>query len=145
VKKRGAQIVVLGTALLVVAVCRAAAPVGRFTIAGDIVTDEVTGLRWQRVVPTGTSDWAEAKAYCENLTLAGMTGWRLPTKKELESIVDWRVEPAVDSTAFPGTRGDFWSSTSVAGDSSLAWVVGFTYGSSTTENIGVWMNKRCVL
>ncbi len=33
--------------------------------------------------------WEEALAYCEGLTLGDHSDWRLPTIKELNSIVDY--------------------------------------------------------
>ena len=60
-----------------------------FTDNGDCtVTDNVTGLIWQQEDDDVTKTWEEALAYCETLTLAGPTDWRLPDIKELMSIVD---------------------------------------------------------
>ena len=35
----------------------------------------------------------DALAYCESLTLAGHADWRLPSAKELQSIVDYTHAP----------------------------------------------------
>ncbi|MCB1157131.1 MAG: DUF1566 domain-containing protein [Leptospiraceae bacterium] len=56
------------------------------------VTDNNTGLIWQQSNgEQSTGDyqftWQEALSYCENLSLAGKTDWRLPDIKELQSIV----------------------------------------------------------
>jgi hypothetical protein len=58
------------------------------------------------------------------------TDWRFPNVKELSSITDkTRNNPAIDVTAFPSTpSNEFWTSTPYAGDSSLAWNVGFDIG-----------------
>ena len=51
------------------------------------VTDNRTGLIWQQGEP-GAMTWNSALTYCEGLSLAGSTDWRLPNIKELESLVD---------------------------------------------------------
>ena len=94
------------------------------------VTDNITGLMWQQAVAAGTFTWAQAKAYCPTLTLVGHSDWRLPTRIELVSLVDLaRSSPAINTTYFPSTPSDyFWSSSPLAGSSSLAWYVNFDSG-----------------
>ena len=78
-----------------------------------------------------------AEEYC------GVSNWRLPTRRELNSIVNYdEVEPAADLSIFPYTPSAvFWSGTSVYSDSSSgdqAWATDFNYGGSgkvdKTEN-----------
>ena len=122
------------------------APAGRYTTANGTVYDTKTKLTWQQTVASGTYNWAGAKTYCAGLSLNG-TGWRLPTIKELQTIVDdSRTNPAIDTTAFPSTPADwFWSSSPLAGSSSYAWDVSFDFGftgySDVSYNYG---NVRCV-
>ena len=83
-----------------------APPESRYVVEGnapeDIVTDRGTGLTWQRRPGTETYGFSEAQAYCSALTLEG-TGWRLPSMKELQTIVDEsRSDPALDPEIFPG-------------------------------------------
>ena len=95
------------------------------------VTDLATGLTWQREDDNVLrANDGPAAAYCQGLTLAG-GGWRLPTIKELRSIVDDRVySPAIDSETFPGTNSSrYWSATSDARPFSInAWCVYFNFG-----------------
>ena len=42
-----------------------------YSATADVVTDNVTGLIWQQVVPNGTFTWERAKSYCEGLELGG--------------------------------------------------------------------------
>lgn len=111
----------------------ATVPAGRYTISGGMVTDTETELVWQQTAPAGGYTWANAKTYCASVgaTLGG-TGWRLPTMKELQTIVDdSRTNPSIDPTAFPGTESlGFWSSSPLAGLSSSAWLINFNSGNT---------------
>lgn len=74
---------------------------------GDVVIDTVTGLMWQRT-DGGEMTWAQAKAYCDTLTLGGHTDWRLPAGHELFSIHDFsRSNPALP-TVFQRTGAEYW-------------------------------------
>ena len=124
----------MGLVVAMVTAANAAAPVGRYTVSTDTVLDTKTNRTWQRVVPTATYTWANATTYCQALSLGGMTGWRLPTLKELQSLVDIRMfKPSIDAAAFPATPANyFWSSSPYAYLPSYAWVVDFSYGTTTT-------------
>jgi hypothetical protein len=115
------------------------------------VTDRASGLIWTRGDSgtlrardkrgNGATDWPGALAFCETLTLAGRSDWRLPNAKELQSIVDYTRspwsgrEPALDPvfqftsiTAEDG-RKDFpayWTSTThLAGPEGMAVILHF--------------------
>ena len=110
----------------------ASAVTGSYTDNADgTVTDTSTGLRWQQAGSSNTQTWEQALAYCEGLNLGGYTDWRLPTSKELESLVDYsRYEPAINTTYFPSAVSSFyWSSTTHAIDTYSAWGVYFANGS----------------
>ncbi len=85
------------------------------------VTDTSTGLIWQKdSARDGHGDiksmtWQEALSYCEALSLAGDTDWRLPTIKELRSIVDYSRHGPSIAPVFAETRAsNYWSSTTNA-------------------------------
>ncbi len=73
---------------------------------------------------------------------AGHTDWRMPNRKELESILDLEtfspsVDPVFNTGCVPActvttcsctVSSSDWSSTSVANVPSVAWVVGFNDG-----------------
>jgi hypothetical protein len=119
-----------------------------------VVLDNVTGIFWQgcvaglsgnncEVVPDGgiaaTYTWQQALAYCEGLSWGGHSDWRLPNMKELRSIVsEKRYSPSIDTTAFPATPSAwFWSSSSYAGYSGLAWRGEFLIGYVCVSACGV--------
>ncbi|MDI7270074.1 MAG: DUF1566 domain-containing protein, partial [Myxococcota bacterium] len=134
---------------------------GRFeplTLSGDrVVRDTATGLEWQGCVAGQSGDscgtgsatgmsWQAALAYCDGLSWAGHDDWRLPSRNELQSIVDYgRVAPAVDPTAFPATPSNwFWSSSSYAGSASDAWAVYFASGGVDSGGKANTTYVRCV-
>ncbi|OGG99118.1 MAG: hypothetical protein A2600_04915 [Candidatus Lambdaproteobacteria bacterium RIFOXYD1_FULL_56_27] len=110
------------------------------------VTDNVTGLVWQKA-STGTSyTWANALTYCSGNTaaLAG-TGWRLPTKMELSWIVRNEGAAPTINTTFTGTvSGNYWSSTTYALNSTFAWVVYFYSGDVDGSGKSSGSYVRCV-
>ena len=63
-------------------------------------------------------------------SLGGHTGWRVPNKVELESIVDiGHFSPCIDSAVFPSTPNDnFWTSSTMLVPSIWAFFVFFTFG-----------------
>ena len=58
-------------------------------------------------------------------------GWRLPTRQELESLIDLsRHDPAIDTEKYPDTKSAcYWTSTPCAWNAEAAvWVVYFSLG-----------------
>lgn len=64
--------------------------------------------------------------------VCGSNQWRLPTREELRSIVDYEIKypgPTIDKTYFPNSLNQFyWSSTPDANDKDSAWGIGFSFG-----------------
>jgi hypothetical protein len=131
-----------------------AAPSDRYTIANGTVLDTKTKLTWQQAVPTVTTDGgvmvrtftqAAAVSYCGSLSLNG-TGWRLPTMKEIMTLINSSVySPAIDSTAFPNTAvTSYWTSTPSSIDPGFFWLVGFFDGGSGAGDPSQSAVLRCV-
>ena len=103
------------------------------------VSDGYTGLMWQQATSESEITWEEAILYCENLSLAGYTDWRLPNRNELQSLVDKQPEEtssAAISTSFPDTYAlPYWTSTSHALVPGHAWAVSFAFGQMTPFNV----------
>jgi hypothetical protein len=108
-------------------------PDPRFTDLGDgTVKDNLTGLEWAQAPHSlsGNStnmDWNSAIDFCNNLVYAGHSDWRLPSRKELMSLVDYgRYSPALPAGhPFAGVQdGKYcWSGTSRAYSAGYAWIV----------------------
>lgn len=113
--------------------------------ANGTVTDNRTNLTWQQA-ETADKIWDEAIAYCEGLSLAGASDWRLPNIKELTSINDEsRVRPSLNATAFPNAPSAlFWASTTQVNQSARAWTVDFTFGISSQNAKTDRLRVRCV-
>jgi hypothetical protein len=120
-------------------------PSPRMVIEADTAKDSVTGLTWQRGWQTA-APWLEAIATCEKLTLAGADDWRLPTIKELLSIVEDRaISPSTDVGAFPGNPAEWmWTNTPGLTPPNYAWTVSFTDGFSTPAAVTQLYIFRCV-
>ena len=112
----------------------------------EVVYDPNRQALWQdnKAVTTVYRDWEGAKAYCENLTFAGSSGWRLPTIEELLSITDdTKYNPAIKDGFKYVDSGNYWSSSSLISYSSLAWYVNFKYGSDDDYEFGSYA-VRCI-
>jgi hypothetical protein len=95
------------------------------------VTDSNTGLMWQKATASERYGWTEAMSYAENLTFAGYNDWRLPTIKELYSLINFNGNmlthtPYIDTDYFDFEYGDtstgareidvqYWSSNKYVG------------------------------
>jgi hypothetical protein len=114
------------------------------TDGGNLVAyDVVTGLTWQRGYDPASS-LADAWNKCVGLHGAG---WRVPTRIELVSLLDFTVasgQPLISASAFPGTAPlSYWTSSPVAGSDGGVWTVSFQSG--LTDNTGAAVSVvRCV-
>jgi hypothetical protein len=124
-----------------------------YTDNGDgTVTDNVTGLMWQKAIsatlPPPYQIWNDAVAACRNLRLAGYDNWRLPSAIELLSIVDYgKAQPAIDQSVFPNTPSyPFWTSSTTPSAGPNYWVVLFDDGRAIPEGAFTQMYSyaRCV-
>jgi hypothetical protein len=97
-------------------------------------TNPATNSGDQGTCGTGTGDAAtDTEAFIKALNTAGFGGysdWRMPTRKELRSIVDWgRSNPSINTTYFPNTTASgYWSSTTYVSYTYHAWYLHFLNG-----------------
>lgn len=138
---------------------------GPFSDPGDgTILDQKSGLVWQKCASgqgsagdsytacaTGTATtytWVNALAYCNTLNLNGITGWRLPSVKELVSLVDYSrsAAPATDTAFFPSTTGNYWTSTNHPSGSyrDQAYLIAFNAGTYDAAVKTTVARVRCV-
>lgn len=111
-----------------------------YTDNGDgTVTDNVTGIVWQKQNDGLGRSWSDAKTYCSSLTLGGGGGWRLPSRYELVTVTDY----GGDSVNYFPNRISSWSSTSVLGQSTF-WGLSNSYGYTQYSATSVNQYAQCV-
>ncbi len=125
-----------------------AKPTADFVDNGDgTVTHKKTGLMWKRCSEgqtwNGTTCTGFLTAYTWKLALqrgahasfAGHTDWRVPTVKDLRSIVEKQcTNPAINAVIFPTTASKwYWSASQSAVNATYAWLIAFNDGD---ESVG---------
>jgi hypothetical protein len=141
-----------------------------YTVGERVVTDNVTKLRWQRVLPEiypdcqGNYDfvgklrgvgsgctWEEAFAYCARPELAEELGggmWRLPTKIELESLINVHRVNAIDYSLDSFPIDSVWTSSpypnTIVDGLKMSWSVDFMIGVSGPRGRTKGSRVRCV-
>jgi len=121
------------------------------------VSDAATGLMWSQDDSGTGMDWEAALAWVQQMNdqnYLGHNDWRLPSAKELQSIVDYSrspsatssaaIDPVFNITSITAEDGSsdwpfFWSSTTHATDTAYndgAWGAYVCFG----EAYGYWMN-----
>jgi hypothetical protein len=117
------------------------------------IHDNVTNLTWE--VKTAANmydgyDFAGAATYASATNTAGLcgfnTGWRVPSRSELLSIVHLGTNnPAIDPDYFPNTDINwFWTSDIVAPVPAYAWYVNFGSGDSSAYDQSSYGHVRLV-
>ncbi|MCA9545985.1 MAG: DUF1566 domain-containing protein, partial [Myxococcales bacterium] len=107
----------------------------RYTVPGDgTVVDEITGLVWTQA-HLGKASWTDAWDLARGCAVGGYDDWRLPTLKELYSLIDFdgttnmsaaSSTPYLDTAVFAFDYGDeaagerfidaqYWSATEYVG------------------------------
>jgi hypothetical protein len=129
----------------------------------ECVKDNLTGLIWEgkptagdRASSNSYSNYgdgrsADASSYVTTVNaakLCGYSNWRLPTRAELQALLDYSVAspgPGVDTTWFPNTAAaSYWSSSAYLGSTAKAWYVSFANGTVSSDTRSVKLPLRLV-
>lgn len=115
------------------------------------IEDAETKLVWQQADSGSPMTFDAAGPYCQSLAL-NAHNWRLPSIKELSTLVDEtppiaKVSPAIDTTTFPITPANapYWSSSLFNGQPATAhspWVINYLDG--FTEYNQTMARVRCL-
>lgn len=110
------------------------------------VLDRQTGLVWQAMDDGTPRPWDKAETYCTELTLAGVHGWRLPHRAELQSLLRKDgAAPLIDESLFPRTKAlKYWTAERDAKFDHFAWAIGFGSGLAGLDDVGRMNFVRCV-
>ncbi len=104
-------------------------PSPRFSELSSTVLDNLTGLEWAKAPHSISGNasymvWADAVDFCNALELSGHDDWRLPSAREMLSLVDYgQFAPALPvGHPFTGiqTWTDYWTSTTLSYHSGVA-------------------------
>jgi uncharacterized protein DUF1566 len=115
---------------------------------GDVVRDTTTGLIWEQSPDLSHHVWIDAFSHCEGKRLGGLEGWRLPTVKELATLIDQeQKDPALPKDhPFANIRSAvYWSSTPSQTDDIVAWHVSFFTGQVVTDQKSQTRRVWCLL
>ncbi len=89
-----------------------------------------------------------AQIHCNTKAVGNRKGWRLPTIQELASLIDPSVPPG--PTLPPGhpfsnvQSANYWSATTFATNTTLAWLVDFFFGGVFTASKSINFLAWCV-
>jgi Protein of unknown function (DUF1566) len=125
----------------------AAAPYRRYTPIAQLpgwVLDTVTGLKWETV--SSTQSYQPCCVTPTNWCNQRASGARVPTKKELESLVDFTTtSPAIDAATFGSNtaNGTYATITPIPSTGSY-WGVNFVDGATVTVGQTTLVYVRCV-
>ncbi len=120
------------------------------------VTDNLTGLIWEKKTTETeayTFTYDNAITYCNDLVLGGYSDWRVPTRKEFSTLLNYGVvSPSLDITYFPDysyilpDEINYWTSSDYYNDPSKAWVVQISFGliDKLTKTYATPIKVRCV-
>ena len=87
--------------------------------------DPETDLEWQSESP-GRMNWHDAQFYARSLSTNGKDDWRLPTARELETLLErTKYRPAIREEIPFRDKLSYWSSTTFGPNKNNAWIVMF--------------------
>ncbi len=106
-------------------------------MGGAGVLDKETALVWEKSPGVISMGWFTALDHCFFKKVGGRGGWRLPTIEELATLVDDTQPAPTLPSGHPFSRSVrssfYWSATTAADLTTLAWIVSFSNGVVTSD------------
>jgi hypothetical protein len=119
-----------------------------FSLASEVHIDSKTELMWQdnTVSKYTKEDWQGAVKLCQELHLAGYDDWRLPTVKEIETIITISQDTPPVENGFKniGGSGYYWTSSEHESSEAFAWMMNFKRGYEYSNYKTYERHVRCV-
>ena len=110
----------------------------------ETISDNATGLMWMKSDNGSGLNWEEALSYAEGNEFAGYTDWRLPSVKELQSIVDYTRSPSTSNSPAIDPVFNCTEITNEAGEVDYAaYWSNTTHSNWTTNNQGGYASYVC--
>ncbi len=115
--------------------------------AKDVILDTTTSLVWQDapINKDALVTYKEAQNYCKFLNIEKYKDFRLPTMRELQTLVDYNnYDPAILNGFKYVESTTYWTTTAFADDENEFWTVGFEKGSRSVKAKYYDRHFRCV-
>lgn len=101
----------------------------------DVFIDKTTGYTWidnnqTRILK---KDWVDALKYCEELYANGYEDWYLPTKEQLQTIVDRSKNPAIKDGFKNVEPKGYWTNEKIDIKDGYVWAIYFNHGGEVWE------------
>jgi hypothetical protein len=102
----------------------------------DVITDTATGLQWAKPLSNSQLTWDQARNFCFDLQLGGFDDWRLPTRVELETMINPELVDKNSSSTEQPFHGPFvtqkdgyiFSGSPVDGYGNAPWIMRLANG-----------------
>lgn len=118
----------------------------KFILKDGIIVEKILNLMWQDALSVSTDryNWNNANSYCQNLTYKNYSDWRLPTRDELLSIINYTLSPSIFSVFNYTAADNYWSSTiDISAPGGYRWSINFNNATSDDSQISQAFFVRC--
>ncbi|WP_324172832.1 DUF1566 domain-containing protein [Sulfurimonas sp.] len=115
--------------------------------AQHIFVDKSTSLVWQDHQDNYklSITYYQSQEYCSKLVIGKYNNFRMPTLRELQSIVDYKkFDPAIKKGFDYVSNEYYWSTTPFADDNKIVWLINFKKGERTVKDMHYDRHIRCV-
>jgi ABC-type uncharacterized transport system substrate-binding protein len=87
--------------------------------------DHKNHLQWQDTLSAQEKEekWSMSNSYCRSLKLETKQDWRLPTIKELQTIISVVQNPSDEKKFHYSDENDYWTSEEFKEDDADAWAI----------------------